>query len=163
MAARCIEGLPEESAIHSKSYLDPGDEVICPDPSYPAYEAAIRMAGATPVPLKLEESKQFRFDLNELARAITPRTKMIAINSPQNPTGGVLTLDDLKGIADLARKHDLMILCDEIYSEIYYGDRPASILDVPNILDRVFLVNIDRILLTLPLVTAVTYIARALA
>src|SRR5205814_287689 len=127
------------SIIHS--IVDPGDEVICPDPSYPAYEAAIRMAGAAPVSLKLEESKQFRFDLNELARAITPRTKMIVINSPQNPTGGVLTLDDLKGIAELARKHDLMILSDEIYSEIYYGDRPASILDVPNILDRVFLVN----------------------
>jgi aspartate/methionine/tyrosine aminotransferase len=124
-----------------QSIVDPGDAVICPDPSYPAYEAAIRMAGATPVPLKLEESKQFLFDINELARVITPRTKMIAINSPQNPTGGVLTLDDLRKIADLARKHDLLILSDEIYSEIYYGDRPASILDVPNILERVFVVN----------------------
>jgi len=125
--------------IHSM--LDPGDEVICPDPSYPAYEAAIRMAGGTPVPVRLDEAKEFRFDLNELARCIMPRTKMIVINSPQNPTGGVLNLDDLKRIADLARKHDLLILSDEIYSEIYYADRPASILDIPNILDRVFLVN----------------------
>jgi len=124
-----------------QSVVDPGDEVICPDPGYPAYEAAVRMAGAMPVPVKLEESKQFRFDLNELARQITPRTKMIVINSPQNPTGGVLTIDDLRKIADLARKHDLLILSDEIYSEIYYGDRPASILDVPNILDRVLFVN----------------------
>src|SRR5262245_15446369 len=124
-----------------QSVLDPGDEVICPDPAYPAYEAAIRMAGATPVPVRLEESKQFRFDFNELARQITSRTKMIVINSPQNPTGGVLTFDDLKRIADLARKHDLLILSDEIYSEIYYAERPASILDVPNILDRVFIVN----------------------
>src|SRR5262244_2613179 len=124
-----------------QSVVDPGDEVICPDPAYPAYEAAVRMAVATPVPVKLEESKQFRFDLNELARQITPRTKMIVINSPQNPTGGVLTLDDLRKIAELARKHDLLILSDEIYSEIYYGDRPASILDVPNILDRVLFVN----------------------
>jgi aspartate/methionine/tyrosine aminotransferase len=99
------------------------------------------MAGATPVPVRLEESKAFRFDLNELASKITPRTKMIVINSPQNPTGGVLNLDDLKRIADLARQHDLLILSDEIYSEIYYADRPASILDVPNILDRVFFVN----------------------
>ena len=127
------------SIIHS--IVDPGDEVICPDPSYPAYEAAIRMAGATPVPVKLEESKQFRFELNELERRITPRTKLIVINSPQNPTGGVLTLDDLKKVAELARKHDLLILSDEIYSEIYYAGRPASILDVPEILDRVFLVN----------------------
>ena len=124
-----------------QSIVDPGDEVLCPDPSYPAYEAAIRTAGATPVSVKLEESKEFRFDLNELARRVTPRTKMIVINSPQNPTGGVLNLDDLKRVADLARKHDLLILSDEIYSEIYYADRPASILDVPNILDRVFLVN----------------------
>src|SRR6185503_16036844 len=124
-----------------QSIVDPGDEVIYPDPAYPAYEAAIRMAGATPVPIRLEESKQFRFDLNELAQRITPRTKMIAINSPQNPTGGVLTLDDLKKIADLASKHDLLILSDEIYSEIYYADRPASFLDVPDILDRLFLVN----------------------
>jgi aspartate aminotransferase len=124
-----------------QSVVDPGDEVICPDPAYPAYEAAVRMAGATPVPVKLEESKQFRFDLNELARQITPRTKMIVINSPQNPTGGVLTLDDLRKIAELARKHDLLILSDEIYSEIYYGDRPASILDVPNVLERVLFVN----------------------
>jgi len=124
-----------------QSIVDPGDEVICPDPSYPAYEAAIRMAGATPVPVKLEETKQFRFDLDQLARQITPRTKLIVINSPQNPTGGVLTLDDLRKIADLARRHDLLILSDEIYSEIYYTDRPPSILDVPDILDRVFLVN----------------------
>ena len=127
------------SIIHS--IVDAGDEVIYPEPAYPAYEAAIRMAGATPVPVKLEESKQFRFDLDELARQITPRTKMIAINSPQNPTGGVLTLEDLKRIGELARKHDLLILSDEIYSGIYYGDRPASILDVPNLLDRVFVVN----------------------
>jgi len=124
-----------------QSTVDPGDEVILPDPSYPAYEAAIRMAGATPVPVRLEESKQFRFDLNELARQVTPRTKMIVLNSPQNPTGGVLTLDDLKIVADLAHKHDLLILSDEIYSEIYYADRPASVLDISGLLDRVFLVN----------------------
>jgi aspartate/methionine/tyrosine aminotransferase len=124
-----------------QSVVDPGDEVIYPDPAYPAYEAGIRMAGATPVPVRLEESKDFRFDLDELARHITPRTKMIAINSPQNPTGGVLTMADVKRIADLAHKHDLLILSDEIYSEIYYSDRPASLLDVPDILDRLFYVN----------------------
>jgi aspartate aminotransferase len=124
-----------------QSTVEPGDEVICADPSYPAYEAAIRMAGATPVPVRLQESKGFRFDPIELERRITSRTKMVTINSPQNPTGGVLTLDDLNHIAHLARKHDLLILCDEIYSGIYYGTRPASMLDIPDILDRLFLIN----------------------
>jgi aspartate/methionine/tyrosine aminotransferase len=125
--------------IHS--LIDPGDEVIYPAPAYPAYEAAIMMAGATPVSVTLEESREFRFDLAEVERRITPRTRMIIANSPQNPTGGVLNRDDLKGLADLARKHDLFIVSDEIYSEIYYGQRPASMLDIPDILDHLILVH----------------------
>ncbi len=124
-----------------QSLIDPGDEVIYPEPAYPAYESAIRMAGAVPITVKLEESKGFRLSLKELERRITARTRMIVINSPQNPTGGVLTLADLKGIAELARAHDLFILSDEIYSEIYYADRPASMLDVPDILDQLVLVH----------------------
>ena len=123
------------------SLIDPGDEVIYPAPAYPAYESAIKMAGATPVPVKLEESREFRFDLNEVARRITPRTKMIVSNSPQNPTGGVLTIDDLKGLAELARKHDLFILSDEIYAEICYGETPASMLDIPDLMDRLLFVH----------------------
>jgi len=125
--------------IHS--LIDPGDEVIYPAPAYPAYEAAIRMAGATPVSVTLEESRDFRFDLAEVERRITPRTKMIITNSPQNPTGGVLTIDDLKGLANLARKHDLFLVSDEIYAEIFYGQAPASMLDVPDIMDRLIFVH----------------------
>jgi aspartate/methionine/tyrosine aminotransferase len=99
------------------------------------------MAGATPVQIVLEESREFRFSLEEMARRITPRTRMIVINTPQNPTGGVLTLDDLKGVGRLAREHDLFILSDEIYSEIYYEAPTASMLDVPDIMDRLLLVN----------------------
>ena len=127
------------AVIHS--IVDPGDEVIYPAPVYPAYEAAVLMAGAIPVPIVLEESKEFRFSLDTLAASITPRTRMIVINTPQNPTGGVLTLEDLKGIAALARKHDLLILSDEIYSEIYYDEPSASMLDVPDIMDRLILVS----------------------
>jgi aspartate/methionine/tyrosine aminotransferase len=123
------------------SLIDPGDEVIYPAPAYPAYEAAIRMAGATPVSVTLEESREFRFDLAEVEGRITPRTKMIITNSPQNPTGGVLTIDDLTGLANLARKHDLFIVSDEIYAEIFYGQPPASMLDVPDILDRLIFVH----------------------
>jgi aspartate aminotransferase len=125
--------------IHS--LVDPGDEVIYAAPVYPAYEAAVLMAGAKPVQIKLEESREFRFSLDEMARQITPRTKMIIINTPQNPTGGVLTLDDLKGVAKLAREHDLLILSDEIYSEIYYDQQTAGMLDVPDIMDRLLVVN----------------------
>jgi aspartate/methionine/tyrosine aminotransferase len=124
-----------------QSIVDEGDEIIYPAPVYPAYEAAIRIAGAIPITVKLEESNEFRVDVSDLARRVTSRTKMIIINSPQNPTGGVLRLDDLKKIADLACEHDLLILSDEIYSSIYYGRRPASILDVPGVIDRVFVVN----------------------
>jgi aspartate aminotransferase len=124
-----------------QSLIDPGDEVIYPAPVYPAYEAGVLMAGATPVQVVLDESREFRFSLDEMARRITPRTKMIVINTPQNPTGGVLTLDDLKGVARLAREHDLYILSDEIYSEIYYEAPTASMLDVPDIMDRLLLVN----------------------
>src|SRR5262245_5997938 len=119
-----------------QSVVDPGDEVLYPAPAYPAYEADVLMAGAKPVPVVLEESKEFRFDLDELARKITSRTKMIVINTPQNPTGGVLTHDDLSGLGELAREHDLLILSDEIYSEIFYDAPPASMLDVPDIMDR---------------------------
>jgi len=125
--------------IHS--LVDPGDEVIYAAPVYPAYEAAVLMAGAKPVQVVLDETREFRFSLDEMARRITPRTKMIVINTPQNPTGGVLTLDDLKGVAKLAREHDLLILSDEIYSEIYYDTPTAGMLDVPDIMDRMLLVN----------------------
>src|SRR5438093_1199785 len=124
-----------------ESVVDPGDEVLYPAPAYPAYEAALLMAGAKPVPVVLEEAKEFRFNLDGLARKITPRTKMIAINTPQNPTGGVLTLEDLRGLGEVARDHDLLILSDEIYSEIFYDIPTASMLDVPEILERLLLIN----------------------
>jgi aspartate aminotransferase len=115
--------------------------VIYAAPVYPAYEAAVRMAGAVPVQIVLDEAREFRFSLEEMARRITPQTRMIIINTPQNPTGGVLTLDDLKGVAKLAREHDLLILSDEIYSEIYYDEPTAGMLDVPDIMDRLLVVN----------------------
>ena len=99
------------------------------------------MAGGVPVLVPAEESNQFRFTVADLKRRITKRTKLIIINSPQNPTGGVLRLDDLKGVAELAHEHDLLILSDEIYGKIYYEERPSSMLDVPGVLDRLMLVN----------------------
>ena len=100
--------------------IEEGDEVIYPDPGFPIYESMTRFAGGTPVPIPLREENDFRFDPDELRAAVTPRTKLIIFNSPHNPTGGVLTKDDLEAIADVAREHDLIVLADEIYGRIIY-------------------------------------------
>src|SRR5205807_402958 len=94
-------------------------------------------AGGTPVPIALRERNDFRLDIEELKGKITPRTRLIVINSPQNPTGGVLTTRDLEQIAELARKHDLYILSDEVYGQITYDGTHASILTMPGMVDRV--------------------------
>lgn len=116
--------------------VNPGDEVIYPNPGFPIYESVIRFVGGTPVPIPLREENQFRLDVNELAQLITPKTKMLIINSPGNPTGGVLTSDDIKAIADLVRGKDILVLADEIYDRIVYTDTPLlSIASLPGMKD----------------------------
>jgi aspartate aminotransferase len=107
--------------------LEPGDEVIYPDPSFPIYESIIRFLGAKPVPVPLIEDRGFSFDLNVLRDGLSPKTKMVILNSPANPTGGVISKEDLGKIAEMLRNRDVMILSDEIYSRIYYENEPASI------------------------------------
>src|ERR687897_394631 len=92
--------------------VDPGDEVIVPDPGYPIYESLTRFVGATPVPIPIRMENDFRLDVDELASLITRRTKLLVINSPANPTGGVLTPNDIERIAELALRHDLVVLAD---------------------------------------------------
>ena len=117
--------------------IDPGDEVIVPDPGYPIYESLVRFIGATPVPIPIRMENEFRLDVDELASLITPRTRMIVINSPANPTGGVLTREDLERIAALAREHDLVVLADEIYGRILYdGTEHVSIASLPGMAER---------------------------
>lgn len=116
--------------------VNPGDEVIYPNPGFPIYESVIRFVGGTPVPIPLREENQFRLDVNELAQLITPKTKLLIINSPGNPTGGVLTSDDVKAIADLVRGKDILVLSDEIYDRIVYSDTPLlSIASLPGMKD----------------------------
>ena len=100
--------------------VDPGDEVIVPDPGYPIYDSITRFVGGTSVPIPIRQENDFRLDIDELASLITPRTKLLVINSPANPTGGVLTRGDIERIAELALRHDLVVLSDEIYSRILY-------------------------------------------
>ncbi|MBI2794548.1 MAG: pyridoxal phosphate-dependent aminotransferase [Ignavibacteria bacterium] len=101
--------------------VDEGDEVIYPNPGFPIYESIINFIGAKPVPLHLKEEREFRFDVADLEARITPKTRLLILNTPQNPTGGILTYEDLKQIAELAVRHNFIVLSDEIYSQVTYG------------------------------------------
>jgi aspartate aminotransferase len=122
--------------------IEAGDEVIYPDPGYPTYGSVIPFLGAVPKPLPLLEELGFRFQLDQLKSLITPgKTRMIIINSPENPTGGVLTEEDLKGIADLAHKYDLLVFSDEIYSQLIYGPKHHSIIQQPGMKERAIIMD----------------------
>ena len=122
--------------------LNEGDEVIYPNPGFPIYESVINFLGAKAVPLPLREENEFRMDIADLEARITSRTKMIIINTPQNPTGGILTRDDLQQIAELAIKHNLMVLSDEIYSQITYGDfKHTSITEFDGMAERTMILD----------------------
>jgi aspartate aminotransferase len=121
--------------------LDPGDELIYADPAYPAYASAAGYLEAKAVPVHLLESRDWRLDLDELAAKITPKTKALVINSPHNPTGGVLTRDDLEVIAQLAQRHRFLVIADEIYSRNIYGPSFVSITQVEGMRDRTIIVD----------------------
>jgi aspartate aminotransferase len=121
--------------------LEPGDEVIYPNPGFPIYESLVDFLGATRVPMPLIEDRGFSFDLDLFERSLTPRTKLVVLNSPANPTGGVMPVADLKRIADLVRDRDLIVLSDEIYSRIWYDERPESITQFPGMLDKTVILD----------------------
>lgn len=122
--------------------IQAGDEVIYPDPGFPTYEAMIRVAGGVPVPVRLSEEAGFSFDLQQLRDKTNDRTRLIILNSPSNPTGGVVPLDDLKQIADLARRHDCWVLSDEIYSRMCYdGIDAPSIASLDGMAGRTIIVD----------------------
>ncbi|MDQ6683324.1 MAG: pyridoxal phosphate-dependent aminotransferase [Chloroflexota bacterium] len=116
--------------------LEEGDEAIYPNPGFPIYESMIEFVGARAVPAPLREERDFRMDVEEVASLVTPRTRMIVINSPQNPTGSVLTPADLEAIAALAVEQDLVVLTDEIYGRLQYDGEPLSLATLPGMADR---------------------------
>jgi len=120
---------------------EPGDEVLYPDPGFPMYESIASFAGATPVPVPLREANGFRIDVEELAGLITPRSKLLIINSPHNPCGSALTGEDCAAIAELAVRHDLVVLSDEVYWALRYGSEHASVLNVDGMADRTVLLD----------------------
>src|SRR5258708_25667226 len=121
--------------------IEAGDEVIVPDPGYPAYAWLVSFMGAKPVSLALREESGFRFDAAELASLVSPRTRMIILNSPQNPTGGILHQEDLLAVAELAAKHDLWVVSDEIYSQIAYEGEVPSIASIPGMRERTIIMD----------------------
>jgi aspartate aminotransferase len=124
-------------AILSTTDHGAGDEVIYPNPGFPIYESQIIACGAKPVPIHLHESKDFAFDLADLERAITPKTKLLILNYPHNPTGGLLSKKDLEGIAAILRKHpQVWVYADEIYSRLCYSGEFFSIAQLPGMYER---------------------------
>jgi aspartate/methionine/tyrosine aminotransferase len=121
--------------------LEPGDEVIYPNPGFPIYESMINFLGATPVPMPLVESRGFSFDLDTFRQKLSNRTKMVVLNSPANPTGGMIPREDLAKMAEMLRERDVLILSDEIYSRICYGIEPSSITQFDGMLEKTVILD----------------------
>ncbi|HSB17307.1 MAG TPA: pyridoxal phosphate-dependent aminotransferase [Bryobacteraceae bacterium] len=121
--------------------IEPGDEVIYPNPGFPIYESMVRFLGGVPVPIPLVEERGFSFDLDRLRDSLSDKTRMLILNSPQNPTGGVILGEDIATIAEMVRDRDLIVLSDEIYSRIYYGQPPVSITTLPGMLEKTIILD----------------------
>ncbi|OGU30800.1 MAG: aspartate aminotransferase [Ignavibacteria bacterium GWA2_55_11] len=121
--------------------IEEGDEVVYPLPGYPIYESMIRFAGGIAVPLRLREEHGFSFDVRELRKSVTDRTRMIIVNSPQNPTGGIIPKSDLHEISELALHHDLWVLSDEIYRRITYETPAESVSQFPGMKERTIILD----------------------
>jgi len=121
--------------------MAPGDEVLCPDPGFPIYESVVRFTGGRPVYYPLDESREFAPHVAAIAERITPRTRVLILNLPHNPTGGVATPQDLAALAELAQSRDLWVISDEVYGQIRYDGRRDSIAALPGMADRTVIVD----------------------
>jgi aspartate aminotransferase len=148
---RGVEVAPEEAVVvpggkpiiffSILALIDEGDEVIYPNPGFPIYESMIRYVGGRAVPVRLPEERDFALDVDELSRLICDRTKLIIINSPQNPTGGVLNKRDIEQIAEAIGERNIFVLSDEIYSRLIFDGAHHSIMSVPGFKERTILLD----------------------
>lgn len=134
-------GGSEAIDIGLRAVLNPGDEVIIPQPSYVSYEPCTVLAGGKPVILELQEKNEFRLTKEELLAAITPKTKVLILPFPNNPTGSVLRREDLEDIAEVCIEKDILVMSDEIYSELTYGAKHVTIASLPGMKERTILIN----------------------
>lgn len=124
-----------------RAMIDPGDEVLIPQPSYVSYEPCTVLANGTPVIINLKEENDFRLTAQELEEAITPRTKILALPFPNNPTGAIMERKDLEAVAKVVIEHDLFVISDEIYAELTYLDDHVTIASLPGMRERTVLIN----------------------
>lgn len=124
-----------------RAMLDPGDEVIVPEPSYVSYVPCVALADGVPVTIPLQEAHQFRLQPEELEAAITPKTKMVVLSYPNNPTGAIMNQEDLEAIAKVIIDNDLYVISDEIYSELSYQEEHISIASLPGMHERTIVIN----------------------
>ncbi|MBQ3164553.1 MAG: aminotransferase class I/II-fold pyridoxal phosphate-dependent enzyme [Lachnospiraceae bacterium] len=134
-------GGSEAIDIALRAMVDPGDEVLIPQPSYVSYEPCAVLAGAKPVIIELKHENQFRLTAEELEAAITDKTKILILPFPNNPTGAIMERADLEAIAKVIEKHDLFVVSDEIYSELCYTEKHVSIVNIPGMRERTILIN----------------------
>ena len=135
-------GVSEGLAMALLAYTEPGDEVIIPDPAYVAYPASVELAGGKPVFVPTYPEDDFKLTVAALERVVTPKTKILVIGYPNNPTGTVMTKDELLSIAEFAKKHDLIVMTDEIYCELMYGDAKfTSFATLPDMRERTIVFN----------------------
>ncbi|MBQ6540790.1 MAG: aminotransferase class I/II-fold pyridoxal phosphate-dependent enzyme [Oscillospiraceae bacterium] len=124
-----------------RALVDPGDEVIIPIPSFVCYGPIVTLAGGTPVYVETKAENEFRLTAEDLRAAITPRTKLLVLPFPNNPTGAIMEQKDIEAVAEVLRGTDIMVLSDEIYAELSYGDKHVSIASIPDMYERTILVN----------------------
>lgn len=134
-------GGSEAIDIALRAMLDPGDEVLIPQPSYVSYVPCTILAGGVPVIIELEEKDQFRLTREKLLEKITPKTKILVLPFPNNPTGAIMDREDLEAVAEVVREKDLFVISDEIYAELTYGKEHITIASLPGMKERTVLIN----------------------